>query len=56
MHRLRRIDNHPNSVDQDLDGDEHAAYYELRTGRDEGRPLRAALTRVKDSRYSVGLR
>lgn len=56
MHRLGRVDYHPNSVDQNLHEHQTGTYDQLRPWRYEGWPLGAVLARVEDPRYSIRLR
>ena len=51
---LRRRDEHPDDVDEDLDEDEPGADDELRFRRDEVRSLGGSLGCVKDSSDTIG--
>lgn len=56
VHGLGRVDDHPDAVYQDLNEDQHRTDNQLRSRRDEGRPLRTVLARAKNTGNPVGFR
>lgn len=56
MHRSRRIDYHPDTIDQDLYTHKSRTDYQLRFRGDEGWALCAMLVDVEDPRYPVSFR
>lgn len=54
VHGLDWIDDHPDTINQDLNEDQHRADNELRSGRDEGRPLCAVFARAKNTGDPIG--